>query len=127
MKTQYLTIITIYYAARALCLYRSLEPFLGKNYFAFYCMDEHCADLLEGLHLPKARIVRIGEFETDELRAVKPGRALNEYCWTAKPIVLRHALARCPSPDWAIYLDGDMMAFGDPDNGSPPTRRQMSC
>ncbi|MGQ0663085.1 MAG: hypothetical protein ACT4P2_05775 [Pseudomonadota bacterium] len=117
MKVLYLTVITVYYAARALCLYRSLEPYLGERRFAFYCMDEPCADVLERLRLPKARVVRGRDFETEALRAVKPDRALNEYCWTAKPFALLHALSGDPSPDWAVYLDGDMMAFGDPDRG----------
>lgn len=83
--------------------------------FSFFCMDEASARLLEKLDLANCWIVRSEEFETKALLAAKRGRAMNEYCWTCKPAILLHAFARQPNLDWAVYLDSDMMAFGNPD------------
>jgi len=103
------------YVARVLCLYRSLQPWLGHKRFGFFCMDDEAADLLERLRLPHAAVVRHASFATAALQQVKPTRQLNEYCWTCKPAALQYAFATWPELDWAVYLDGDMMAFGDPD------------
>ena len=65
--------------------------------------------------MPNCSIFSLNEFETDEVRAIKHTRINNEYTWTFKPIILQHALNEFPDLDWAVYLDGDLMAFGDPD------------
>jgi hypothetical protein len=113
----YATIVDINYVVRGLCLYRSFGPHLADKIFAFYCVDEAAAALLRRLDLPHSWVVAPAEFETPALRGVRPTRAMNEYCWTCKPAILEHALAREPTLDWAVYLDSDMMAFGDPDDG----------
>jgi hypothetical protein len=115
MKTFYAVTTDRGYVARVLCLYRSLQPWLGEKRFGFFCVDQGAADVLDQLQLPHAVVVRHTEFETPALKEVRPSRKLNEYCWTCKPAALQYALAAWPELEWAVYLDGDMMAFGDPD------------
>lgn len=115
MRSFYCTIIDINFLARALCLYRSLAPWLGEKTFAFYCIDNEPAAILESLSLDKAWVVRRSEFETSALRKARQERAVDEYCWTCKPAILQHALSADSRLDWAVYLDADTMVFGDPD------------
>ena len=115
MKTFYAAVTDRTYVGRVLCLYRSLQPWLGDKRFGFFCMDDEAAMLLEALHLPHAVVVRHEEFATPALGEVKPMRMMNEYCWTCKPAALQYACSTWPELDWVVYLDGDMMAFGDPD------------
>lgn len=115
MKVLYATIVDANFVARALCLYRSLQPYLSANTsFAVFCVDARSAEALRSLDLRHLWIVPQTEFETMELLAVKSRRARNEYCWTCKPAVLRHAFQRDPTLDWGVYLDSDVMAFGNP-------------
>jgi hypothetical protein len=115
MKSFYAVTFGRSYVARVLCLYRSLQPWLGNKRFGFFCMDDEAAAVLEALRLPHAVVLRHADFATPPLLAVKPTRAMNEYCWTCKPAALQYAFAMWPELDWGVYLDGDMMAFGDPD------------
>jgi len=114
MKNFYAVVTDRNYIARVLCLYRSLEPWLHDREFGFFCVDEGAASLLERLHLPKAVVVRYEEFAFSALDAVKPTRKLNEFCWTCKPAALQYAMRTWPELEWAVYLDGDMMGFNNP-------------
>lgn len=117
MTNVYLTIVNDRYVIRALALYRSLAPHLENKQYWVYCIDDRAADLLEALSLDKCTIVRPDDFETQELRNLRNDRAINEYCWTLKPVALKHALTKMTDLDWGVYLDSDMMVFGDPDDG----------
>lgn len=114
MKAFYAVTTDRGYVPRVLCLYRSLQPWLGDTRFGFFCVDDGAAELLDKLDLPNAFVLRHADFASPELERVRPSRRLNEYCWTCKPAALRYAFAMWPELDWAVYLDGDMMAFGDP-------------
>lgn len=115
MRSFYATVVDINYVPMALNLYRSFTPFLDDKTFGFFCIDEAAADHLERLALSNAWVLRPADFETTALRAVRAGRATNEYCWTLKAITLQTGFALDPTFDWGIYLDSDMMAFADPD------------
>ena len=107
------------YALRALALYNSFLPFMGDKRFAVYCIDDDSVRLLENLQDSSLIIIPPNAFEDGELLALKKERATNEYCWTCKPVVLEHAMQHYPEIEWAVYLDSDMMAFGDPDQALP--------
>jgi len=119
MTNAYLTIVNDRYALRALALYRSLEPHLAGKQYRVYCIDDRAADFLESLSMPGCSIIRPGAYETDMLRALRARRPVNEYCWTLKPVAMRHALDDPAGFAWSIYLDSDVMVFGDPDDGIP--------
>lgn len=120
MKTFYAVITDHSYVARVLCLYRSLQPWLGDKRFGFFCIDDGAAELLEPLRLPYATVLRHAGFASAALKQAKLNRKLNEYCWTCKPAALQYAFTTWPELDWAVYLDGDMMAFDDPDLALAP-------
>ncbi len=116
MKSLYATTTDIHYLVKAFALYRSFAPYLDADTtFAFYCMDRQSAGLLENFGLDHCRVVEAGAFETAALKTARRERAMNEYCWTCKPAILLHAIASQPNLDWAVYLDSDMMVFGNLD------------
>ena len=117
MKSFYATITDINYLVRALALYYSFEPYLGPNKkFALFCVDEQSFKLAQGMGLSQCLVLSIEDFETDDMRSIKNTRSAKEYTWTFKPVALRHALKLDPELDWVVYLDADMMFFGDPDS-----------
>jgi hypothetical protein len=111
----YTTIFTAGYLPRALALYSSFRKHNGSARFAFACMDEEAAAVLEILDLPGSLVYRENDFAGERLLALKGERGVGEYCWTAKPFALGHLLERHPETDWVVYVDTDMLAFGDPD------------
>jgi hypothetical protein len=119
MTNIYLTVVNGRFAIRALALFRTLAAHLPNKRYLVYCVDDRAAELLEPLSLEQCSIVRPRDYETGELRTLKAERAINEYCWTLKPVALEHALANCGDTDWCVYLDSDMMVFGNPDDGLP--------
>ncbi len=115
MKTLYATVIDANFVLRALALRQSLEPYIENKTFAFFCTDDTAADALERLNLGNSRVLRPGQFETEDLLRVRGTRSANEYCWTVKPAALLQSMDMDGNLDWVVYVDADMMAFSDPD------------
>lgn len=113
MKVAYCTVLNAAFVPRALTLQRSITVHSPNAGFAFYCIDDAAVALLRALAPANSWIVAPDEFETSELRGLKTALKPSEYCWTCKPVSLRHALLRDPAIDWAVWLDADMLAFGD--------------
>jgi hypothetical protein len=67
------------YLPQGVALYRSLERTAGTDFTLYIlCMDEFSADALDRLDLKRARIIRLGEFEDDALRAARSDRNVGE-------------------------------------------------
>lgn len=115
MKVAYCTVLNAPFIPRAVTLQKSIRRHCPGAQFLYYCVDDATAAELQALALENARIVAPAAYETDELRRLKATLKVNEYCWTCKPVVLRHALQTDAPPDWAVWLDADMLVFGDLD------------
>jgi hypothetical protein len=113
MSITYCTIINEAFVPRALVLRGSIASHSPTARFAYYCVDNAAADLLDRYARPNDFVVRPESYETQELRALKSTRRLNEYCWTCKPAILIHASQWQSRPQWVVWLDSDMMAYGD--------------
>jgi hypothetical protein len=103
------------FVPRALALQRSITTHSPDAMFAYYCVDRGSAEFLERHASPTVKVVPPGHYESEQLQAARTRLKLNEYCWTCKPFVLFHALDSFPGLEWAIWLDADMLAFGDLD------------
>lgn len=114
MRTIYVTTLDRNYLARGLCLYRSLVNEHDSKAVAFYCMDKDSYEILQSLNLSNVSVVHYREIETPALEQVRKDRRRAEYCWTIKPAILQHAMGLESSVEWAVYVDSDMMFFGDP-------------
>jgi len=113
VKTIYCTIVTVGFVPRALALWHSIARESPDALFGFYCADARAADLLGKYVSPNVVVVPRCSYETKPLRDARQRLPVSEYCWTCKPAILQHALASFPGLNWAIWLDSDMLAFGD--------------
>ncbi len=113
-KRTYCTLFDRNYALKGLALYRSLERHEANFELVILCMDDVIADALSALGLRHARLIRLREFETDELLAVKPERTIAEYCWTCTAPLVRHCLDVDADVDEVTYLDADLCFFSSP-------------
>ena len=102
------------FVPRALTLQQSILRCSPDSIFAFFCADEGTAALLRSFGLKRSLIFAPEEFETPALREIKPRLSQGEYCWTCKSIALLHMLQSDAHLDWAVWVDCDMYAFGDP-------------
>lgn len=86
--------------------------------FVFWVLSdgEEVHRLLSLLNLPNARLVRLSEFEKDDLPllAVKSGRDVFEYNCTLRPSWILYLLSRYPEIDFLTYMDTDLYFFSDP-------------
>jgi len=117
LKSIYVTVVSYEYAPLAISLVRALKS-AGKL-CAVYCIDDRGADLLEEIGLGSCLIFRPANYQNVRLAEIRRQRSDSEYCWTCKSVVIEHILTQMPDLEWAIYLDSDMMIFGDPDKGLP--------
>lgn len=115
MKIAYCTVLNAAFVPRAVTLKKSISRHCPQAIFLYYCVDDATAATLRALNLMNARVVVPAAYETEELRRLKATLKTNEYCWTCKPVVLRHALDQDSALDWAVWLDADMFVFGDLD------------
>jgi hypothetical protein len=115
MNSVYCTVISQRFVSRALALQESLANVAPDATFFFYCIDDTTAPLLRSLNLAKARVFGPKDFETPALLEIKKNVTQTEYCWVCKSVALLHAMDKLPKVDWAVWVDSDMFAFGNPD------------
>lgn len=102
------------YLSRGVALYRSLEA-LGIDFtLHVLCLDDETVDILSRLSLPHVRLIRLSEFEDQDLLRAKANRSLVEYYWTCTAALLLYVLARDTVADVVTYLDADLFFFSEP-------------
>lgn len=109
----YVTTFDSGYLSRAVVLAESFARHCADAELFLYCMDDAAYAAMSELALPKTVSIAHDSFALAELASLRPLRSAGEYCWTAKPFILEHALGRAPAAEWAVYLDTDTMVFGE--------------
>jgi hypothetical protein len=113
---EFLVVVDSTYLPRVVVIHRSLAAVTPAFSLRIYCMDETTERVLQKLALSNARIVGLAELEQADpgLAKVRPTRSRKEYCQTAKPAALLHALRREPALGMLTLLDADLYFYSDP-------------
>lgn len=106
----YCTLFDSNYLDKGLALWESLCAYEQGFKLYIFAFDDRCADILEQESLRGVTVVRLEEFETQELLMVKKKRSSAEYCWTCTPWIIKHVLEQFREPI-CTYIDADMMFF----------------
>ncbi|MDF2546536.1 MAG: hypothetical protein K0R93_1434 [Anaerosolibacter sp.] len=117
MINGYCIILSKFRLYQVVALYHSLASNISdlKSFKVFIlCMDHETYDILSKLNLENVLLIQLQRIETDELRSIKKGRKLNEYCWTLKPVFLEYVLKKYLEIDRVTHLDADLYFYGDP-------------
>jgi len=114
MKRHFCTLFDKNYLYKGLSLYNSLVRHCPDFTLWILCMDEQTYEVLDKLHLEKARLIWRADFEDSELIKVKPTRTIAEYCWTCTPSLPLYVLQLEPTLDMVAYLDADLFFYSDP-------------
>jgi len=110
----FVTICDSRFLPQGLALHKSLERHCPEFTLWFLCMDEEAYRLLSTLAARGLRPIKVSDFETPELLAVKKSRTVGEYCWTLSPVAPRLVFALAPDAARVTYLDADMYFLKSP-------------
>lgn len=115
----YCTIFDGGYLASALALRQSLLDASPHARAALVCTDPAALEVLRAMRLPRTALVPYEAIATAELDRMRGERSRGEFSWTLKPYALLHLAREFPDSAWLVYVDADMMFFGDPDLALP--------
>ena len=107
------TLFDSYYLHKGIALYLSLEKVTSDFHLFVMAFDRNSYEKLKSIGFERMTVELLDDFETPELKAVKPSRNKAEYCWTAGPSVILHFLIKY-GLDKITYLDSDLFFLADP-------------
>ncbi|TDQ76641.1 glycosyl transferase [Sphingobacterium yanglingense] len=113
MKNNFCTLFNSVYLTRGIAMYRSLEQYCPDFHLYIYAFDDACYTVLTAMDLSKVTVLRLDDFEDEELLSVKLTRTPGEYCWTCTPAVILHAIETY-GLEACTYLDADLLFFSNP-------------
>lgn len=94
-------------------MYYSLLKKCTNFHLYIIAFDEDCYTILKKMNLTSVTIIKLDEFETDELLKVKKERSKGEYCWTCTPYSILFCLEKY-GLESCTYLDADLFFYSDP-------------
>lgn len=103
------------YLFKGLTLYNSLLGHCESFTIWILCMDNTTFEILDQFKLKNVILIRIEDFEDDELKKIKSTRSVAEYCWTLTPSLPLYILKNNPKLDIISYLDADLFFYSDPE------------
>jgi hypothetical protein len=103
----FVTLFDCFYLPQGLALHASMRRFCGDFRLWVLCMDEDSYKVLAKLRLKHVEILKIADWETDELLAIKFKRSRGEYCWTLTPFCFRFVFESDSSIHRLTYIDAD--------------------
>jgi hypothetical protein len=110
----YVTLFDSAFMPQGLALHASMRRYAGAFTLWVLCVDDDVKTKLDALGISTIRTVALGEIETADLLAVKPGRNRAEYCWTLTPFTPKIVFDRDPQVQRATYIDADMFLLKSP-------------
>ncbi|HEO8420463.1 TPA: hypothetical protein VBX77_002489 [Yersinia enterocolitica] len=103
------------YCIKIMAVYQSLIKNSDTFNLWVCCTDAITYKFLNEKNLKNMHLIRVEEIETDELRAVKQERMINEYCWTLKSFLIEYILLN-NDVEQVLYCDGDIYFFSNPES-----------
>lgn len=115
MKRTFCTLFDHNYLYKGLALYSSLEKHCPDYTLWILAMSDIAYETLRKLKLKNVKLIRLKDFEDDELLKIKPTRSVVEYFWTLTPSLPLYVLSRDTGIDSVTYVDADCFFFSDPE------------
>lgn len=111
----FVTLFNLSWAPQGLALHASLQRQMRVPFTLWIvCVDRRTFEVLGQLGIPHIRLLLLDDLETDELRAVRPGRSTAEYCWTITSFTPSWVFDADPSVERVTYVDADAWFRDDP-------------
>jgi hypothetical protein len=94
-------------------MYESLQRNCKDFHLYIFAFDDKCSSILTTMSLNNVSIIKLNEFEDQELLNVKPSRSSVEYCWTCTPSIILYSIEKFNLPN-CTYLDADLYFYSSP-------------
>jgi hypothetical protein len=107
----FVTHFNLSYLPQGIALYASLCEQVREFCLWIVCMDDRTYDLLFRAKLPNVRVLRIIDYESDEMIRVRKDRTVGEYCWTVTPFMSSIVFSEDPKCTEVTYLDSDLFFY----------------
>lgn len=107
------TLFNSTYLIYGLSLYESLTKHSPSFHLYIYAFDDECYDYFSEKNLANITIIKLDDFEDEELLNIKETRSFGEYCWTCTPSIIKHSI-RTFNLDVCTYVDADLYFFSSP-------------
>lgn len=91
-------------------MYESIERYTQDYILYVLCMDDRCFEILTDLNRPRFIPIKLSDFESPELLAVKTERTIGEYCWTCSSCLVDYIM-RTFNPEYCAYIDSDLYFY----------------
>ena len=104
----FVTLFDSLYLPQGLALHRSMERHIKNYQLWVVCVDDLAFEILSKIKLNNVRLIRLSDYETEELKKVKLIRSKVEYCWTLTPFAPRFVFEIDKAVKRATYLDADI-------------------
>lgn len=107
------TLFDINYIHRGLALHGSLLKHCPQFHLWILCMDDEVFSILQKLNLDSLTLIKLSDFEDEDLLSVKAERSRAEYCWTCTSSLLVYVFKKF-NIDICTYIDSDVFFYSDP-------------
>lgn len=107
------TLFDINYMDKGLALYQSLVSVSSDFHLFVLAMDDKCNEVLTKINLDNITIIKLSDFEDNEILKAKSNRCRAEYCWTCTPYLIYYILTT-RGIDCCTYVDADIFFYKDP-------------
>lgn len=107
------TLFDSYYLSRGIAMHDSLAKQAKSFHLYIFPFDDIAYRILAELNLEHVTLVKMSDFEDEELLRIKPTRTKGEYCWTCTPSIILYCIKKYNLQD-CTYLDADLYFFSDP-------------
>ena len=102
------------YLHKGITLYNSLFRNCLEFNLWVLCMDDTTFNVMADFKSANLKLIKMSDFEDDELLQVKKTRSAMEYCWTLTPSLPLYVLKNNPEIEVISYLDADLYFYSDP-------------
>ncbi len=109
----YCTLFNSNYLDKAKVMIDSLKLVDHDMVIYVLCMDDITFDILTDLHISGCKLIKLGDFEDDELLSIKGKRSPGEYCWTCTAKLIEYVLLKF-NEEICTYVDADLYFYSNP-------------
>lgn len=110
----YVTLFDSFFLPQGMALHASMERHVRDYTLWVLCVDDGAFEVLARLGLPRVRLLKLSQLETEALVRVKLSRSIAEYCWTLTPFVPRFVFEADESVQKVTYIDADIWFTDSP-------------
>lgn len=111
------TYFNLFYCAKGLALYRSLEKNVSSFKLYILCLDDETYEIFHRINLKSVELIQLKDLEArdNELSLTKATRSTIEYFFTLTPAFIFDVITTHTEIDILTYIDSDMFVYGPVD------------